>query len=77
MAQHYPRWSRAIGRVTKVQRYGVLVEFDEGIQGLIRRRELTWEGEASSSGALSPGQRVEVVIINADHDSQRLELSSK
>ena len=77
VAQHYPRWSRAIGRVTKVQRFGVLVEFDDGIQGLIRRRELTWEGEANSSGVLSPGQRVEVVIISADHDSQRLELSRR
>ncbi|HXV97588.1 MAG TPA: S1 RNA-binding domain-containing protein, partial [Anaerolineae bacterium] len=77
VAQHYPRWSRAVGRVTKVQRFGVLVEFDDGIQGLIRRRELTWEGEANSSGVLSPGQRVEVVVINADHDSQRLELSRR
>ncbi len=77
VAQNYPRWSRAVGRVTKVQRFGLFVEFDDGIQGLIRRRELSWSGEADPASLASPGQQVEVVVINVDEAGQRLELSRR
>jgi ribosomal protein S1 len=39
----YPRWSRALGRVTQVRHYGVFLEFDDGMQGIIRRRDLAWD----------------------------------
>jgi signal transduction histidine kinase len=77
VAQNYPRWSRVVGRVTKVQRFGVFVEFDDGLQGLIRRRELSWGSEADLENLVAPGQPLEVVVINFDQDSQRLELSRR
>ncbi len=77
VAQHYPRWTRVTGRVTKVQRFGVFVEFEDGIQGLIRRRELVWGNEVNPEDVATPGQQLEVVVINTDEASQRLELSRR
>ncbi len=74
---NYPRWSRVIGRVTKVRNFSVFVEFDDGVQGVVRRRELAWGGDVRPQDVTSPGQRVEVVVIDADYENQRLELSRR
>jgi signal transduction histidine kinase/predicted RNA-binding protein with RPS1 domain/CheY-like chemotaxis protein len=75
--RNYPRWSRATGRVTKVLRFGVFVEFDDGVQGIIRQRELAWDGEATPQDMVSPGQDIEVVVVDVDDESRRLELSRR
>lgn len=77
VAQNYPRWSHVTGRVVKVQRFGIFVEFDDGLEGLIRRRELAWDSEPNPDTVAAPGERLEVVVINTDQASQRLELSRR
>jgi signal transduction histidine kinase/predicted RNA-binding protein with RPS1 domain/DNA-binding response OmpR family regulator len=72
--RNYPRWSRASGRVTKVRQFGVFVEFEDGVQGIIRRRELAWDNTPPRD-LITPGQRIEAVVIDIDHKTQRLELS--
>ena len=72
---NYPRWARVTGRVTNVRRFGVFVKFDDGVQGIIRRRELTWEEDARPREVISVGQPIEVVVVDADYESQGLELS--
>lgn len=74
--QNYPRWSHATGRVTKVRHFGVFVEFDDGVQGIIRRRELSWD-DVPPQEIVSPGQSIEVMIVEADYESRRLELSCR
>ncbi|MFN8455172.1 MAG: S1 RNA-binding domain-containing protein, partial [Anaerolineae bacterium] len=75
--QNYPRWSQAVGRVTKIYPFAIFMEFEDGIQGIVRRREFSWEGQAQASQLSSPGQLLEVVVINTDHAGQRLELSRR
>ena len=75
--RNYPRWSRATGRVTKVRRIGVFVELEDGVQGIIRRRELAWDEDVAPEDIASPGQRIEVVIVDIDYENQRLELSRR
>lgn len=75
--QNYPRWSQAIGRITQVHSFAIFMEFDDGIQCIVRRREFSWEGQAQASHLFSPGQLLEVVVINTDQASQRLELSRR
>jgi signal transduction histidine kinase/predicted RNA-binding protein with RPS1 domain/DNA-binding NarL/FixJ family response regulator len=74
--RNYPRWSRTLGRVTQVRHYGVFVEFDDGIQGIIRRRELAWD-DTPAQDLVAPGQPIEVVVVDADHEAQRLILSRR
>jgi predicted RNA-binding protein with RPS1 domain/signal transduction histidine kinase len=73
----YPRWSRASGRVTQVGRFGVFLEFEDGVQGIIRRRELAWDAGVTPTEVARPGQRIEVMVIGVDHENQRLELSRR
>jgi signal transduction histidine kinase/predicted RNA-binding protein with RPS1 domain/DNA-binding NarL/FixJ family response regulator len=65
-----------MGRVTQVRHYGVFVEFDDGMQGIIRRRELAWD-DTPAQDLLAPGQRIEVVVVDADYEAQRLILSRR
>jgi predicted RNA-binding protein with RPS1 domain len=75
--RNHPRWSRATGQVTKVRHFGIFVEFEDGVQGIIRRRELTWDSGVAPEDAASPGQRIDVVVIDVDYENQRLELSRR
>ncbi len=75
--RNYPRWSRVTGRVTKVLRFGAFVEFDDGVQGIIRQRDLSWDSEAIPQDIASPGQRIEVVVVDVDYESHRVELSRR
>ena len=75
--QNYPLWSRVTGRVTKMLHFGVFVTFEDGIQGIIRRRELSWEGDPRPQELASSGQLIDLIVINVDHSNQRLELSRR
>jgi signal transduction histidine kinase/predicted RNA-binding protein with RPS1 domain len=73
----YTRWSRVSGRVIKVRQFGIFVEFEDGVEGVIRRRELSWRGNDSPKDVAHAGQSIEVVVIDVDHDNRRLELSRR
>jgi signal transduction histidine kinase/predicted RNA-binding protein with RPS1 domain len=75
--QHYPRWARVVGRVVKVQRFGLFIEFDDGIQGIVRRRELSWHQTDEPDQLAGLGQTLEVVVLDVDQPSRRLELSRR
>jgi predicted RNA-binding protein with RPS1 domain/signal transduction histidine kinase/DNA-binding response OmpR family regulator len=76
-AETYLRWSHATARVTKVRDFGIFVELDGGVEGIIRRRELTWDGDAAPQDIASPGQRIEVMVIDVDYENRRLVLSRR
>ena len=52
---NYPRWSRVSGRVTKVRNFGIFVEFDDGVEGIVRRRELAWDDDGGHHIARATG----------------------
>ncbi|MCA9921638.1 MAG: S1 RNA-binding domain-containing protein [Anaerolineales bacterium] len=57
--------------------YGVFVRLDNGMQGYIRRREMSWEGNVDPRKLVEADQQIEAVIIkNTKHDG-KLELSHR
>jgi small subunit ribosomal protein S1 len=56
------------GSVVRSEAYGVFVELDTGLQGLVHVSKLP-------SGMPQPGERLKVRLLSIDHDRRRLELS--
>lgn len=66
------------GKVTNITDYGVFVELQKGIEGLVHLSEMTWyKSILNPIKDISSGQDVEVVILEIDRDKHRISLSMK
>jgi len=66
------------GRVVNIVDYGVFVEVEEGLEGLIHVSELDWSArQKRPSKYVSTGDEVEAVVLNVNRDERRLSLSLK
>ncbi len=74
----YSKNQRLSATVTKITDFGLFVELEPGIEGLVHYSELTWSrNNQKASGQFSIGQTVEVVILDFDVEAERISLSIK
>jgi len=74
----FPTGSRVKGKVVNIMPYGVFVEIDKGIEGLLHSSEITWQKKlVNPQEMFKLGDTVEVQIINVDKDQKRISLSMK
>ena len=78
VSQRYPIGSRLKGKVINVTDYGVFVELDEGLEGLIHISELTWSKKMKHpSKIVHIGETVEVMVLDCDPIKRRISLGMK
>ncbi len=65
------------GKVTNVTDFGIFVEIEEGIEGLVHISELGQKRANSSSDLFAIGEVVSAVVINVDQENRRMRLSIK
>lgn len=65
------------GKVTNVTDFGIFVEIEEGIEGLVHISELGQKRIKSSSDLFAIGDDVSAVVINVDQENRRMRLSIK
>lgn len=65
------------GKVTSLTDFGVFVELEEGIEGLIHVSELSREKVASAKEFAAIGDSLEAVVLNCDPKERRISLSIK
>jgi small subunit ribosomal protein S1 len=81
-------WSEAIpnayrpgmivkGKVTKIANFGVFVELEDGLEGLLHISELSDQKVENPQDVVKPGQEVEVKILRVDTDDRKIGLSLK
>ncbi|MGC8897667.1 MAG: 30S ribosomal protein S1 [Bacteroidota bacterium] len=76
--EKYPVGSRHVGTVRNLTNFGVFVELEEGIDGLVHISDLSWTKKIRHPGELvKKGQRLEVVITGIDKEQRRISLSHK
>jgi small subunit ribosomal protein S1 len=63
------------GEVTKVTNFGVFVELEDGLEGLLHVSELSEEKIEDPESVLGPGYKVEVKVIKVDTDERKIGLS--
>ncbi len=77
MAQRYPAGSRTKGAVTTVTDFGIFIELEEGIEGLVHVSQLSNERVDKPQSLFQPGQVVEAEVTNVDPKERRIGLSIK
>lgn len=76
--QRYPTGTKVKGKVVNIMPYGVFVEIDKGIEGLLHSSEISWQKKlVNPQEMFKLGDSIEVQIINVDKDSKRISLSTK
>ncbi len=78
MPRKYPLGSRIKGKVVNVTDYGVFVELEEGVEGLVHISELTWSKKMKHpSKMVHIGDTVEVMVLDCDPVKRRISLGMK
>jgi small subunit ribosomal protein S1 len=77
VAQRYPINTRITGIVSSVADFGVFVEIEEGIEGLIHISQLSNERVDKPSSLFKVGDKVEAIVVQADTRERRIGLSIK
>ena len=78
VVEHYPTGSRVKGRVVSLTDYGVFVELEEGVEGLVHVSEMTWAKKMKHpSKVVHVGDQVEAVVLDCDPIKKRISLGMK
>src|SRR5207249_3332030 len=75
--RRYPPGTRVKGAVTSVTDFGVFVELEEGVEGLIHVSQLSAERVDKPSTLFKPGDTVEAEVTEVDAREKRIKLSIK
>lgn len=78
VAERFPVGLVIKGKVASIMDYGVFVELDPGIEGLLHASEYAWnDSEAALKREVKKGQDIEVKIIGVDKENKKIALSVK
>ena len=76
--ERYPVGSRHQAKVRNFTNFGVFVEIEEGVDGLIHLSDLSWTKKVKHpSEFTSQGSEIEVVVLEIDKENRRLSLGHK
>lgn len=76
--RRYPHGARVFGKVTNITDYGCFVEIEPGIEGLVHVSEMDWTNKnINPAKIVTPGQEVEVMILEIDPERRRISLGLK
>jgi small subunit ribosomal protein S1 len=78
VVDRYPLSEKTTGKVVSITDYGVFVELEEGVEGLIHVSEMTWSKKPRHpSKMVSVGDDVEVMVLNIEPETKRISLGMK
>jgi small subunit ribosomal protein S1 len=78
LLERYPVGSKHKGEVRNLTNFGVFVELEPGIDGLVHVSDLSWtENVEHPNEAVDKGEELEVVILAVDFDNRRITLGHK
>lgn len=77
-ADKYAVGSRHTGTVRNMANYGLFVELEEGVDGLVHISDLSWTKKYNHpSEFINKDEKIEVVVLEIDVDARRLSLGHK
>jgi small subunit ribosomal protein S1 len=75
IADRYKIGDVVMGTVTKVTNFGVFVELEEGLEGLLHVSELSTKKIRSPDEVVKVGDQVEVTVLKVEPDDRKIGLS--
>jgi len=77
-AEKYPAGGKIRGKVVGIVDYGVFVELEQGIEGLVHVTEMTWHKKVTHPSKLVKiGEDVDVVVLDIKPSDRRVSLGMK
>jgi len=73
----YPVNERVEGIITKITNFGIFVEFDKDLDGLIHISELSEEPVTNLEEKFSIGDKVKAKVVKVDNETRKIGLSMK
>lgn len=78
VAEVYPVDSKVTGKVSSVTEYGIFVELEPGVEGLVHVSEISWSKRgANPKRQFHKGDEVEVQVLGVDTQDKRISLGMK
>jgi len=76
--ERYPVGSKHVAKVRNFTNFGVFVEIEEGVDGLIHISDLSWTKKVKHPSEFTQiGSDIEVVVLEIDKENRRLSLGHK
>ena len=76
--EKYPAGSKVKGKVVSITDYGVFVELEEGVEGLVHISEMSWSKKPKHPSKLvSVGDEIEVQVLKVEAETKRISLGMK
>jgi small subunit ribosomal protein S1 len=77
-AEKYPAGGKVKGKVVGIVDYGVFVELEQGIEGLVHASEMSWSKKTQHpSKVVKVGEEVDVVVLDIKPSDRRVSLGMK
>ncbi len=74
----YPKGTRRKGKITNITDYGVFIELEPGIEGLVHVSEVSWtKNNIHPKKIVNVGQEVEYIVLDIDASKHRISLGMK
>lgn len=76
--QRFPVGSKIKGRISSITDYGLFIEVEKGVEGLVHISEISWTERINHLAKhFVAGQEVEALVVALDKDNRRMSLSVK
>lgn len=70
--------SKIKGKISSITDYGLFIEIQKGIEGLVHISEVSWTDRINDlASKFKVGQDIEVLVVSLDKDNRRMSLSIK
>ncbi len=78
IAEKYPVGSKHTATVRNFTNFGIFVELEEGVDGLIHISDLSWSKKIKHPAEFTKiGEKIDVVVLEVDAENRRLSLGHK
>ena len=74
---NYKKGDKIFGKVTSITDFGVFVEIEKGIEGLIHISDVAWNNEKLTKDLFKKGEELEVVILTINPTEHKISLGLK
>jgi len=77
-SEKYPPGTKVKGRVVKLTSYGAFVKIDNGVDGLLRIKDISWTKKLKHpSELLIKGKDIDAVVLRVDRETKKIALGMK
>ena len=78
ISERYPKGSKHTATVRNFTNFGIFVELEEGVDGMIHISDLSWSKKIKHPAEFTKiGDKIEVIVLDVDQEIRRLSLGHK